>query len=215
MSTCRICFDEDEVISPLISPCKCRGGSQFVHFHCIQQWIQMRETYMEDDFTCEICLEPFIFRYNRKEERPLVLNNLSIRLLTNPLSHVFLHALLNCYISILGRTPLTFKLAVTLHLLYQWTMLSFYTLYGLFTLHKVWAYLEYTFRGGILPLFVLHSALLNITYTMDSSHPDAGNHIILMLGIMMVGGQCLMAVYPIVHQDTIIAMNRERRLVTN
>jgi E3 ubiquitin-protein ligase DOA10 len=215
MSTCRICFEEDEDISPLISPCKCRGGSQFVHFHCIQRWIQTRETDMEDDLTCEICLEPFIFRYNRKEERSLVLNSMTIRFLTNPLSHVFIHALLSCYISMLLRLPLTFKLVVTLHLLYQWTMLLFYTLYGLFTLHKVCVYLEYTFRGGILPLFVLYSALLNIIYTVDLSHQEAGNNIILMLSIMMLGGQCLMAVYPIVHQDTILMMNRERRLVAN
>lgn len=113
------------------------------------------------------------------------------------------------------RLPLTFNLVISFHLWYQWSTITLYTLYGLCTLNTVWAYLEYTFSGGILPLFVLHSALLNIIYTICSYNQEAGNHIVLMLGILMLGGQCMMAIYPIVHQDTILMMNRDRKLLAN
>ena len=52
--TCRICY-EDEPTDKLISVCGCRGTSEFVHEHCIIQWIRTSRR-----STCEICHE----RYN-------------------------------------------------------------------------------------------------------------------------------------------------------
>lgn len=69
---CRICYcDEEEVQSPLISPCKCSGGLHYIHFSCLQQWIktkallksnmsnQICTTYSLTQINCEICKEPF------------------------------------------------------------------------------------------------------------------------------------------------------------
>ena len=34
---CRICFLNDESISPLISPCSCTGSSKYIHLLCLQK----------------------------------------------------------------------------------------------------------------------------------------------------------------------------------
>ena len=38
---CRICYEEEESISPLIFPCKCNGSIKWVHEKCIQEWIEI------------------------------------------------------------------------------------------------------------------------------------------------------------------------------
>lgn len=36
---CRICFDGEETPdNPLISPCRCSGGSRYIHRGCLKQW---------------------------------------------------------------------------------------------------------------------------------------------------------------------------------
>ena len=35
---CRICQEKGSDMSPLVSPCACRGGSKYVHLECLQQW---------------------------------------------------------------------------------------------------------------------------------------------------------------------------------
>ena len=35
---CRICQEGGSDMSPLVSPCACRGGSKYVHLECLQQW---------------------------------------------------------------------------------------------------------------------------------------------------------------------------------
>ena len=35
---CRICFDNESIDDPLITPCKCKGTSAFVHKSCLKQW---------------------------------------------------------------------------------------------------------------------------------------------------------------------------------
>ena len=64
--TCRICFGEDEVESPLINPCKCAGGVKYIHLHCLQQWLKTKRvarsssnencsTYTYKKISCELC----------------------------------------------------------------------------------------------------------------------------------------------------------------
>ena len=62
---CRICYSGDSNISnPLISPCKCTGSMQFIHYKCLKQCIEAKIQKKEDDnfkfffwnnFECEIC----------------------------------------------------------------------------------------------------------------------------------------------------------------
>lgn len=64
---CRICFGEtDEINDPFISICKCKGSMKYIHFLCLQKWVQNRVTfktttylhsYVWKNFDCEICKE--------------------------------------------------------------------------------------------------------------------------------------------------------------
>ncbi|KAJ1444622.1 hypothetical protein M885DRAFT_27495 [Pelagophyceae sp. CCMP2097] len=58
---CRICFatDEDE---ELISPCWCKGGSEFVHDSCLQQWrahLMKKPNMQWKAYTCTVCRAPY------------------------------------------------------------------------------------------------------------------------------------------------------------
>ena len=65
---CRICFNSDEEISPLISPCSCTGSSKYIHLLCLQKWLQSKikleyreknnnliSSYRYEPAKCEIC----------------------------------------------------------------------------------------------------------------------------------------------------------------
>lgn len=42
-ATCRICLNEGQTEeNPFITPCKCRGTCEFVHFNCLKYWIDSR-----------------------------------------------------------------------------------------------------------------------------------------------------------------------------
>ncbi len=40
---CRICFEEEEIPSLLVAPCRCNGTSKYVHIDCLQTWIKTTE----------------------------------------------------------------------------------------------------------------------------------------------------------------------------
>jgi putative AlgH/UPF0301 family transcriptional regulator len=55
---CRICFEKEYPDSKLISPCKCRGSSQYIHVHCLETW---QETSLQNNtpskaMKCPVCL---------------------------------------------------------------------------------------------------------------------------------------------------------------
>ena len=67
---CRICFNNDEKISPLISPCSCTGSLKYIHLLCLQKWLQSKikldykevnenliSAYKYQRVQCEICKE--------------------------------------------------------------------------------------------------------------------------------------------------------------
>lgn len=67
---CRICFNNDEKQSPLISPCSCTGSLKYIHLLCLQKWLQSKikldykeindnliSAYKYDPVQCEICKE--------------------------------------------------------------------------------------------------------------------------------------------------------------
>ena len=50
---CRICLEVSRT-EALISPCACRGSSEYVHQACLESWVtESRST------KCEICREPY------------------------------------------------------------------------------------------------------------------------------------------------------------
>ncbi len=68
---CRVCYcDENEMNSPLLSPCKCSGGLKYIHLSCLQHWLISRSTsstssndyctiYNFNQISCELCKEIF------------------------------------------------------------------------------------------------------------------------------------------------------------
>ena len=70
---CKICFQNDETISPLISPCSCTGSVKYIHLLCLQKWLKskLKIDYMKslnqnnliitafrlEPIQCELCKE--------------------------------------------------------------------------------------------------------------------------------------------------------------
>jgi len=50
---CRICFDQETIDKPLITPCKCKGSSKYIHEECLSTWILSQLS--EEKKKCEIC----------------------------------------------------------------------------------------------------------------------------------------------------------------
>ena len=49
--SCRVCMESSEETSQLIKPCNCKGSVEFIHFHCLKEWID----HSHDDNVCGIC----------------------------------------------------------------------------------------------------------------------------------------------------------------
>lgn len=77
---CRICFEEESDNNKLISPCDCKGTSQYVHLKCLQKWRNMN-IYSEANKKCMECRREYVIRKHYKKERFIFdtnLKNLSI-----------------------------------------------------------------------------------------------------------------------------------------
>lgn len=59
-TTCRYCLSEADTQN-MVSPCKCKGGIQYVHKECLLEWIK---TKISQEHSCEICQTPYklVFR---------------------------------------------------------------------------------------------------------------------------------------------------------
>lgn len=73
---CKICYsdDIDTKNNPLIHLCKCKGDINYAHFKCIKHWMKTKliiyenkkktvKTYFIPRFNCEICKEPYPYRF--------------------------------------------------------------------------------------------------------------------------------------------------------
>jgi hypothetical protein len=73
---CRICLGEsNDNENPLASPCQCSGSMKFVHFKCLQTWVQSRlhldrkngiVSIEWNGLSCELCKSnlPLSFKHN-------------------------------------------------------------------------------------------------------------------------------------------------------
>jgi hypothetical protein len=72
MYQCRICLDDDS-LDNLIVPCDCKGGSQYIHRHCLDTWrttgiIYVNGEYQNKNFyECDICKFKYEFEINNDE----------------------------------------------------------------------------------------------------------------------------------------------------
>ena len=61
---CRVCFEDEADADKLITPCRCKGSSKFIHRECLKTWLmsQMRERL---EARCEVC--KYLFNVEIKE----------------------------------------------------------------------------------------------------------------------------------------------------
>ena len=94
MKQCRICLEENENISDLISPCKCDGTQKYVHSKCLEKWRNENVNTINYE-RCQECLTDYqveiigensrCFRFNKNNIRGLYF----IILKTGPIAVVF------------------------------------------------------------------------------------------------------------------------------
>ena len=70
-SLCRICLEED-LISNMISPCRCSGSSKYVHSNCLNEWRSVSSN-TEHFYQCDICKFKYKFKPNEQESNNLIL----------------------------------------------------------------------------------------------------------------------------------------------
>ena len=69
MHQCIICLDDDS-IDNLIIPCNCKGGSQYIHRHCLDTWRTTGINYVNGEFQnknfyeCDVCNFKYDFEIN-------------------------------------------------------------------------------------------------------------------------------------------------------
>ena len=73
---CRICYqeEEDDLLNPLIKPCKCSGSMKYIHLKCLLHWLKSRTSnnqimnnsnenfnayYINQKTECELCKQLF------------------------------------------------------------------------------------------------------------------------------------------------------------
>jgi E3 ubiquitin-protein ligase DOA10 len=60
---CRVCFEKEQNVSKLISPCSCRGTSLHIHIHCLELWqtLSLQNNNPIKAFYCPVCLARYCY----------------------------------------------------------------------------------------------------------------------------------------------------------
>jgi hypothetical protein len=51
---CRVCFEDENDLNKLITPCKCKGSSKYIHHECLKIWVT-RQIQEKLEGRCEVC----------------------------------------------------------------------------------------------------------------------------------------------------------------
>lgn len=62
---CRICFDSESKDNELITPCKCKGTSKYIHRSCLNKWIDLNYKNIDIKERCSVCN----YKYRIKNEK--------------------------------------------------------------------------------------------------------------------------------------------------
>jgi len=65
---CRICYENDEDMSKLLSPCACSGSIKYIHDHCLREWIKTKNIRMKN-YECELCHKKLFLKRLYVEEK--------------------------------------------------------------------------------------------------------------------------------------------------
>ena len=68
ISECRICFEIETYDDPFISPCRCKGTSQYVHESCLNTWRNFNRNSTAWE-RCMECGEEYTLRYRYPIEK--------------------------------------------------------------------------------------------------------------------------------------------------
>lgn len=77
--TCYMCFDDEDTPSnPMITPCKCKGDTQYVHVDCLRKWhtaeADNQVCFLSSvDATCSVCKTTFRSDFKLKDGRMMKL----------------------------------------------------------------------------------------------------------------------------------------------
>lgn len=58
VAICRICYQSD---GALIEPCSCKGTIAFMHNHCLEEWLEVKN----GSLCCELCASKFKINLNQ------------------------------------------------------------------------------------------------------------------------------------------------------
>lgn len=73
--TCYMCFDEEDTpTNPMITPCKCKGDTRYVHVNCLRKWhtaeADNQVCFLSSvDATCSVCKTTFRSDFKLKDGR--------------------------------------------------------------------------------------------------------------------------------------------------
>jgi hypothetical protein len=87
--SCKICLDTSD--EELLSPCKCKGTSAYVHSSCLEKWHILEPT---KGLTCSVCLHPLAIHYKYpKEVIPTFTHNELVYIYKPYITILFLHCI--------------------------------------------------------------------------------------------------------------------------
>ena len=87
--SCKICLDTSDEV--LLTPCKCKGTSAYVHSSCLQKWNILEPT---KGLTCSVCLHPLAIHYKyAKETIPTFTRNELVYIYKPYTTILFLHCI--------------------------------------------------------------------------------------------------------------------------
>ena len=83
-----LCEDEGLINDPLVEACKCIGSVQYIHFRCLEMWLQskcirkvknnIKFIKIHDQIICELCNQKFKMNFKNQLNNPLEVNLVKI-----------------------------------------------------------------------------------------------------------------------------------------
>ena len=198
---CRICLDTEQ---PFVQPCKCSGSMADVHEACLLQWLDVKQSQRP---VCELCKTPFRIRYSHPLEAYEEINRINGYFFVYPSWHILSTCVLQILFTKLGHIQ-----PMDAYLYAQLLYLSFYMPVNSFlvigALRSPTLYLRYAIDGGLFVALFLHVhlwILLCILFLAKNTQ--------ILFMFLSIANQCYLGIYPILHNQVIQKMNRERRRV--
>jgi len=90
--SCKICLDTSDEV--LLTPCKCKGTSAYVHSTCLYSWYSLEPT---KGLVCSVCLHPLALLYKYKIETIPQFTNKELLYIYKPYMNVMISHIVFVY----------------------------------------------------------------------------------------------------------------------